>query len=171
VTHDQVEAMTLGNRIGVMNNGRLVQVGRPGDVYAKPADRFVAGFIGSPSMAFVEARVENAASGPEAAVDGLRLRVPPAVVSSEGSLQDRVSLGIRPEAVTLSAPTNGDSAWEIDLVEDLGFERIVVVRRGDHVLRTRLSFRELRGVSAGDRVDLAVDPELVHYFDGEGRRI
>jgi multiple sugar transport system ATP-binding protein len=167
VTHDQVEAMTLGDRIGVMNQGRLIQVGRPSDVYAQPADLFVAGFIGSPSMAFIEVEARGARA-PE--IDGLPISVPPAVAEAAGA-QGTLSIGVRPEAVTLTQPTDGGSTWEIDLVEDLGSERIVLVRRGRHALRTRLPFRELRGAKPGDRVGVRIDHELVHYFGDDGRRI
>jgi ABC-type sugar transport system ATPase subunit len=167
VTHDQVEAMTLGERIGIMNEGRLVQVGRPSQVYAEPADRFVAGFIGSPAMAFVEAGVE----GGEAIVDGLRLPLPEAVARVASAESGPLCVGIRPEAIELSVAADAARAWTVGLIEDLGSERVVTIEREGHRLRARLTFRELRQLAVGDRVGLDVDDSLVHYFDAEGRRI
>jgi ABC-type sugar transport system ATPase subunit len=172
VTHDQVEAMTLGDRIGVMNRGRLVQVGRPSEVYARPADRFVAGFIGSPAMAFLEAELERGGGGRIAVVGGLRLPVPDAV--GEATLRAgrrSVTVGVRPEAVTLTGAGAG-ADWRVELLEDLGAERVVTVGHGEHRLRARLlSLRELPDLAVADRVGVRLDPDLVHFFDAAGRRI
>jgi ABC-type sugar transport system ATPase subunit len=171
VTHDQVEAMTLGERIGIMNQGRLVQVGRPSEIYALPADRFVAGFIGSPSMSFVDAQVRGGDEGAaEAVADGLRLELP-ARAAATAAGRGTLCVGVRPEAVTLGPPAGEPTTWEIELIEDLGAERIVSVVRGPNRLRTRLGFRELSGVAVGDRVAVRLDAELIHYFGPDGRRI
>jgi hypothetical protein len=145
--HDQVEAITLGDRIGIMNQGRLVQVGRPSEIYTLPADRFVAGFIGSPAMSFVDARVRSAEEG-----------APRPLRTACASSCPR-------------APAGEESTWEIELIEDLGAERVVSVVRGPNRLRTRLSFRELPGVAVGDRAGVRLDAGLIHYFDADGRRI
>jgi len=170
VTHDQVEAMTLGERIGIMNEGRLVQVGRPSEIYAFPADRFVAGFIGSPAMSFVEAEVSVGESGTQLVADGIQLELPAASSRAVADL-DRVSVGIRPEAVALGSEEDGRWTWELEFIEDLGSERIVTLARGPNRLRTRLAFREMPGVRPGDRVGVRLDPELIHLFGKDGRRI
>jgi multiple sugar transport system ATP-binding protein len=166
VTHDQVEAMTLATRIVVMNAGRIEQVGTPMDVYHRPASRFVAGFVGSPSMNFID--VARAPS------DGttVRVRLPDGTVTSTripaGDLADNgpLTLGVRAECLTVDpAGTLGGRA---EVVERLGDRTLVHVSlaAGELVVAEAASHSDLR---AGDPVRLALDPTGVHVFDATGR--
>ena len=153
VTHDQVEAMTLADKIVVLRAGRIEQVGAPMDLYRDPDNRFVAGFIGSPSMNFIRGTVK----GGEVVSNGLAYSVP-----KTGSAQDgqEVLIGLRPEHLTLKA----GSSHRVDLTESLGGVsyvhligpdggKIIVEERGDH--RSAI----------GDQVDLVVDPDHMYLFD------
>jgi multiple sugar transport system ATP-binding protein len=166
VTHDQVEAMTLGDRVVVMKDGVVQQQGRPLELYERPANRFVAGFIGSPAMNFVSATV---ASGDGLWVEspGVRLRVPPAKADGMRAYSgQRVILGVRPEALR---PANGadgsDYSFEsvVEVVEPLGSEILLNVRAGGTpiVARVEPSTR----VNVHEKVRLALDPARVHFFD------
>ena len=101
VTHDQVEAMTLGDRVVVMKDGLVQQVGEPLELYGRPANRFVAGFIGSPAMNFVEVAINGAGDALWAEAEGLRLQVPPQLAAlMRTQTGQRLTLGVRPEALT-----------------------------------------------------------------------
>src|SRR6185503_17187935 len=113
VTHDQVEAMTLADRMIVMNAGVVEQVGRPIEVYERPASLFVAGFIGSPAMNFLPARRE----GGEAVVGDMRLPIPPAV---QREARDAVTVGVRPEHLVRGAPSGPLFRFTVETVEALG---------------------------------------------------
>ena len=166
VTHDQVEAMTLADRIVVLQGGRIEQAGSPMELYHHPANRFVAGFIGAPSMNFLDARV---ASGGE---DGLRVqlhstsqvRVP---VRGHADADMPVTLGVRPEHVRLSDPGAGTLRGEVLVVERLGGETLVHVDLGTpqpFVARTD-------GAAAarpGETVGLELPAGELHLFDGAG---
>jgi multiple sugar transport system ATP-binding protein len=154
VTHDQVEAMTMGERIAVMKDGRLQQVATPYDLYNKPANLFVAGFIGSPAMNFVEATI----SGRTATAAGFRIDLPksPAV--------DKVILGIRPEAFDLAASgVEPVITMAVDVVELLGSDKFAYGTVGSELITARL--RPEVAVGPGDRIQLRVDPINVHVFD------
>jgi multiple sugar transport system ATP-binding protein len=166
VTHDQIEAMTMADRIVVMNGGEVEQIGAPLELYDRPGNRFVAGFIGSPAMNFFPGtlRREAGASFVETA-DGARLPVvqPPA---EEGR---RVVFGVRPEAFRLA---EGADAIEVklDVVEPTGAEIEVVGQFGGE--RLCAVFHERLAFAPGDRVRLAIDPRKTHVFDAEtGRRL
>ena len=155
VTHDQVEAMTLADKIVVLRAGRVEQVGAPMDLYRDPDNRFVAGFIGSPSMNFLRGTVKGA----EVVCKGLTHAVP-----RTGSAQDGrdVLIGLRPEHLTIKP----GSSHRVDLTESLGGvsyvhligpdgEKMIVEERGDH------------RSAVGDQVDLGVDPKHMYLFDAE----
>jgi sn-glycerol 3-phosphate transport system ATP-binding protein len=167
VTHDQVEAMTLGDRLMVMNEGVVEQIGTPIEVYELPASVFVGGFIGSPAMNFLSARIEG---------DGGSLRVAGARLPLTAPLPDQagreVTLGLRPEHLPPAPDGRGSIELEVDLVEALGADTVVHGRLvGDGALLTsRLDGG--RQVAVGDRLPLAVAAERLHLFDrAEGRRI
>ncbi len=146
VTHDQVEAMTLGSRVAVLEKGRLQQIGTPEDVYARPCNLFVARFVGSPTM--------NTLPGPDLGVG------------------ERVVAGIRPEALRPAAEVPGGLAVEVvaEVVEPLGSDVYVHGRHGDEPVVARLPGSAR--VSPGERLALAVDPADVHRFDAEsGERL
>ncbi|GGL53141.1 ABC transporter ATP-binding protein [Wenxinia marina] len=160
VTHDQTEAMTLADRIVVLNDRRIEQVGRPMDVYNRPASRFVAGFVGSPGMNILPAMIEE---GGVKLADGGRLAVP------HGSAPRSISeFGIRPEAVEVVSPEGADVVAEAEVVERLGERTLVYCRLegGGRLIAQTGGDTELR---AGDRVGLRFDTIGAHVFDTEGR--
>jgi multiple sugar transport system ATP-binding protein len=173
VTHDQVEAMTMGDRIGVMAGGRLAQVGTPLDVYERPADRFVGGFIGTPPMSFVAGELTGEAGviafrGEGVSVE-LRDELAQAALRAGGERQGW-SLGIRPEAVRVTSANGGPpSGWRVDVVENLGADSIVGLRNGNTYVRSRLGF----GVrmAPGGAVAVELPPEGVHLFRADGRNV
>ncbi len=159
VTHDQVEAMTLGDRVVVMKDGVVQQEGEPLALYARPANRFVAGFIGSPAMNFVEVSISN--DGRWAETEGLRLPVPDRVAGQGGR---RLTLGVRPEALRIANRPDAHSfATTVDVVEPLGSEILLNVRVGTAPLVARVD--PSSRVKVGEQVRLALDPERLHFFD------
>jgi ABC-type sugar transport system ATPase subunit len=163
VTHDQVEAMTMGDRIGVMRDGRLLQVGSPLDVYARPRDRFVAGFIGSPPMSFIEGAVDRRGVF---AGEGVELRLAPELEALV--VPGPWTLGIRPEAVQIG-PANGrpETPWRVDVLEHLGGERIIGLRCGTSFVRCRAGFG--LELAHGDPVEVGFPREAVNLFGADGR--
>jgi len=164
VTHDQTEAMTLGDRIVVMNAGRVEQVGPPMELYRSPANRFVAGFLGSPGMNFVPGRIESdgdalafAAEG-----DGLRMAIPPRAGLAAGR---PVVLGIRPEDVHLGTDSPAHAALRLDSAETMGNETIVTLAAGAHEIVARIPPRPLP--EPGATVEAAFDVGRLHFFDPE----
>jgi multiple sugar transport system ATP-binding protein len=167
VTHDQVEAMTLGDRVVVMKDGVVQQQGAPLELYERPANRFVAGFIGSPAMNFVSTTIASADGALWAESAGLKVRIPPAKADRLRQFAGRpVILGVRPEALR---PANGadpaDYSFEagVEVVEPLGSEILLNVRAGGApiVARVEPSMR----VAVHEKVRLAMDPARVHFFD------
>ncbi|MBG1232374.1 ABC transporter ATP-binding protein [Aestuariivirga litoralis] len=161
VTHDQVEAMTMANRIAVMNEGVIQQVGPPLEVYDRPANVFVAGFIGSPTMNFVDAVAKG--KGSAVLADGSSLPI-----SAKGVKDgQKLTLGFRPEHLQMAAK---GLAGEVLVVEPLGMMTQVVVKAaGTHV---ELMVLERSDISPGDKVKLAISPSHVHIFDkASGQRI
>ncbi len=179
VTHDQVEAMTMGSRIAVLKDGSLQQVGAPLEVYEHPVNVFVATFIGTPPMNFLPADVAD--GGAVLRAPAFALRLPPAAratVAKHGA--QRVLLGIRPENVRVASgspvaapapsPDGGRVEGTVEVVELLGNEAIVHARVGDVLLVcTTESHRAPR---AGSRISLDLDLGAIHLFDaGTERRL
>jgi ABC-type sugar transport system ATPase subunit len=168
VTHDQVEAMTLADRIVVMSAGRIEQVGKPLDLYYEPANLFVAGFIGSPAMNFFPARVENVAGG-QARIVGetfAELRVSGRALK----VGDEVTVGVRPEHLQVSAGGPFVTTGAIELVERLGEESYAYVRRVDEK-RLVVEMRGRVTPSDGETATFSAPLSDVHLFDREGRRV
>jgi sn-glycerol 3-phosphate transport system ATP-binding protein len=162
VTHDQVEAMTLGHRLLVLNEGVVEQLGTPIELYERPASVFVAGFIGSPSMNFLAARVA-AEGGAVELPGGDRLTLADGVLVGQAGRQ--VTLGIRPEHLEAAAEGAGVAHLSVEVIEQLGADTLVHGRFGGD--RTDLTVR-LPGVSslkAGEVLPLAVAPAHLHLFD------
>jgi len=158
VTHDQVEAMTLGDRVVVMKDGRVQQVGEPLELYGKPANKFVASFIGSPAMNFVDVSIN---SNGLAEAEGLRLQVPERIRSRSGQ---RVTLGVRPEALRMANGSDEDSfATTVDVVEPLGNEILLNFRAGGVPMVARVD--PAVRVKMNDSIRLAFDPQRLHFFD------
>ncbi|HEU4564765.1 MAG TPA: sn-glycerol-3-phosphate ABC transporter ATP-binding protein UgpC [Gemmatimonadaceae bacterium] len=174
VTHDQVEAMTMGDRIVVMNAGRVEQVDTPLALYERPATLFVAGFIGSPAMNFVRGTV--------ARDDGVRFRsddgaiavpLPDTLAARLASRDGRpVILGVRPEHIALADGAPGAAAGAVplrlDTVEPMGHEIILHGRAGGSDLTARIAPRRIP--EPGDMVPVSLDERHLHFFDPETQR-
>jgi ABC-type sugar transport system ATPase subunit len=164
VTHDQVEAMTLATRIAVLHRGVLQQVGTPLDLYEHPANRFVAGFIGSPAMSFLDGEIVERGAGPTFALSGAgvpaRLPLGPAAV------------GLRPQAMRLAAPEAGMVRGTVEVVEPMGWETFVHVATDGDEAATRLVVHCAGappfGLRAGDPVGVSFELGRAHLFGADG---
>jgi multiple sugar transport system ATP-binding protein len=157
VTHDQVEAMTMGDRIAIMNGGILQQVGTPGEIYDHPANLFVAGFIGTPTMNFIPATVNNGS----AKASGFEVKLPKALPGGA-----KGTLGFRPEAVTDKVTDGGTTLdMKVDVVERLGSDQFLYGQVGGDTVTARVDPR--MAVAPGDRVKLGLDTRSLHFFDAE----
>jgi multiple sugar transport system ATP-binding protein len=165
VTHDQVEAMTLADKIVVLNGGHIEQVGSPRELYERPASRFVAGFLGSPKMNFLPARLQ--APGETSLVDAAVLGITTLPFDSSNLAADAaLSLGVRPEHLSLKA-AQGTAGVVVTGVEYLGSETYVHLDTGqDEPLICRCEVNA--GWQAGDRVELQLDIDTIHLFDSDG---
>jgi multiple sugar transport system ATP-binding protein len=161
VTHDQAEAMTLADRITVMRNGVVQQVDTPDGIYNRPINRFVAGFLGSPQMNFVEGEIADGATGPAFTRGALRLKLD--AERSHGRNGRKVLLGLRAEDVEISAIRPGDLSGQVVLVSPLGSEQHVNIQTGDIELIVRVP-KEAR-IAIGDRIDITIQPRRLHLFD------
>ncbi len=155
VTHDQVEAMTMGDRIAIMNAGILQQVGTPDDIYDHPANLFVAGFIGSPTMNFVPVTISDGT----AKASGFEVKLPKRVDSAKGAL------GFRPEAVTDRPSEHASLEMKVDVVERLGSDQFLYGQVGGDTVTARVDPR--LKVEPGDKVKLGLDTRSLHLFDAE----
>ncbi|AXY42318.1 sn-glycerol-3-phosphate ABC transporter ATP-binding protein UgpC [Halomonas sp. JS92-SW72] len=170
VTHDQVEAMTLADKIVVLNAGRVEQVGSPHELYQRPATRFVAGFIGSPTMNFLPAALVSGDSrGCRVRTAGLNELALPQDTRQHAA-GEALTLGVRPEHLRLGE-AKGDNAFEIVNVEYLGNEVYVYLapKAGEALLIHRSEAPSQWRV--GQRVALVPDPDHVHLFDGQDRAL
>jgi multiple sugar transport system ATP-binding protein len=168
VTHDQVEAMTMADRIVVMHDGRVEQIGTPLELYDRPGNLFVAQFIGSPAMNVIEGTVRRAnGSGHVDAAKGVKWPLG----SAAGDDGQPVAYGIRPEHLSLaSAAAPGSVAGEIIVVEPTGAETELVVQVGEEQIVLVTHGRPV--VNPGDKIGLAVEPGAVHVFDQKsGQRV
>jgi multiple sugar transport system ATP-binding protein len=171
VTHDQVEAMTMGTRIAVMNAGELQQIDTPQNLYEHPVNVFVAGFIGSPSMNFFDGRLVE--EGGRTMVDTGIFRVPTPPAKAEvlrPHLGNNVILGIRPENIhDPNFPPAGIIPAQIeanvDVVEQMGNEKIVYLEEGGKTFISRMDPRT--GSSVGQRIPITIDVSHVHIFDAK----
>jgi multiple sugar transport system ATP-binding protein len=174
VTHDQVEAMTMGTRIAVMKDGRIQQVGAPLEVYDRPANVFVAGFLGTPPMNLFRARVGPAGAALEAAGGnggGFSIALPSAVAGRvSGRAGQEVLAGIRPEHLgeTRGGEAGASIPAVVEFLEQLGDEGIVHARAGNVALLGKLDAHA--SPRAGDRIALRFDPSRLHLFDAETER-
>jgi multiple sugar transport system ATP-binding protein len=169
VTHDQVEAMTLGDRVVVMKDGLVQQVGEPLELYNRPANKFVAGFIGSPAMNFATVTMTNGNGRVVAKNAGLEIEVP----GREGErllshVGREVTLGIRPE--DLHVARDGDPAGltfnsKVEVVEQLGSEILLDVRVGDSSMVAAVD--PTTRVKVQETMRLAMNPERLHFFDSK----
>ena len=161
VTHDQVEALTLADRIAVLRQGRIVQIGTPQDIYDRPANVFVAQLVGTPRINLLSAshtdgrlQVNNS---------GIQMARP----SNVNALPAAFMLGIRPEDV--QPASDGAFSGQISLVEPLGIETILYIKSGEQTLLSIVS--GMTHYRLGEPINFTVAPDRLHYFDGNGSRI
>jgi sn-glycerol 3-phosphate transport system ATP-binding protein len=169
VTHDQVEAMTLAQRMLVMNGGRSEQIGAPLDVYRRPATTFVAGFIGSPPMNLIPGRIAD--GGSTLATDGgVQIRLPAARPDLDGR---NVLLGVRPEHLEICAEDAAALRPDIDFIELLGSDSLVYGHLGAQKTGPRIAARLHTSVVAKEgHLPLRFGPEHMHLFDPDsGKRL
>jgi len=161
VTHDQEEAMTLGTRIAVLREGRLIQFDTPREIYRKPATRFVAEFIGRPAMNTIEGEVR----------DGV-FHAGSLAIPAAGRTDGPIVLGARPEQLVLSDTHDGDACvFSVDVVEQVEPDTLVFLKNGDNEIVVR-AFREVAELTPGARVHVTFPEQALHFFDRDtGQRI
>ncbi|HMG22008.1 MAG TPA: sn-glycerol-3-phosphate ABC transporter ATP-binding protein UgpC [Kofleriaceae bacterium] len=175
VTHDQVEAMTMASRIVVLNAGLVEQVGAPLELYHRPANRFVAGFIGSPKMNFLPGKLVAAepAQARVALRDGTELTC--AVDATRAAAGAEVTVGVRPEhfvhvtGAAAAAPGVGRLHGEVVLVENLGESALIYLRLPDTEALTLCRIEGASLIKEGERIELGAPAGALHVFDAEGR--
>ncbi|MGH8430361.1 MAG: ABC transporter ATP-binding protein [Solimonas sp.] len=167
VTHDQVEAMTLGDRVVVMKDGVVQQVGEPLELYNSPANRFVAGFIGSPAMNFADVTLAASNGKLWAEAPGLRIGLPePIAHRANGRDGAKATVGIRPEDIHIAGPADTPEFCfeaEIEVVEQLGSEILLDTRVGNNAFVA--SVDPTLHARVHDRLKLAINPNRLHLFD------
>jgi multiple sugar transport system ATP-binding protein len=169
VTHDQTEAMTMGDRIAVMSLGVLQQLDTPQNLYDNPANKFVAGFMGSPSMNFLDVTISSEGGKLYASAPGFKIEVP----ADRGKglapyVGKNVSMGIRPEHIVDRAHADAAAAKTlipvtVDVVELLGNEIFVYLNNQNSTLTARMN-PEVK-LERGQQIDVALEPEKLHFFD------
>jgi len=164
VTHDQVEAMTLGHRLVVLNEGRVEQLGTPIELYERPASLFVAGFIGSPAMNFAPARIS--ADGSSVDLDGGTTFALPAEVFSRFRNQ-QVVLGIRPEDLGLVSSEDSSRMLTTRLVEHLGADTLVHGHFGQNQTDMTIRLAGIQDFKVDQPLPLHIEPDKIHLFDPE----
>ncbi|WP_110686449.1 ABC transporter ATP-binding protein [Salinicola aestuarinus] len=165
VTHDQVEAMTMGERIVVMKDGQIQQIDTPINLYEHPANRFVAGFIGNPSMNFLRAsHVDGVLEG-----EGFRLTLDPAHAKTMAARAGDVWVGVRPEHLEDTDGEGNAIAGEVEVVETLGSVTVVQLRVGERFVTAQLSGH--RRIEVGERLTLGCASDKLHLFDVESDEV
>ncbi|HET7715295.1 MAG TPA: ABC transporter ATP-binding protein [Bauldia sp.] len=171
VTHDQLEALTMADRIAIMRAGVIEQIASPHAIFAKPANVFVASFIGTPQMNLIEAAFAEVAEGEaELAFGDQRLRLAVNGAARALAKGKTMTFGVRPRAFTLAgAASERTISGSVELIEPMGAETLFHVRSGKIEIRVVVP-REIR-VRPGHVVHLACDPAQVHFFDADGRAV
>jgi multiple sugar transport system ATP-binding protein len=164
VTHDQIEAMTLADRIVVMKEQKIQQIGSPSEIYRRPSNLFVAGFIGSPQMNFIKGRLEANGGGPAFVSDRRRLALDGYPFTGRPQPGQEVVLGVRPEHLE-TGETGAWPGFTIDIVEPMGADTIIWVSGGAETLQVRTSGN--RKAVPGERLTLDLHPEQVSLFAAE----
>lgn len=174
VTHDQTEAMTMGDKIVVMKDGVVQQIDTPLELYNEPQNQFVAGFIGSPSMNFIEGSLEKIHGSKFTAGDNLVVNLPEEFrVVLESYNEKNITLGIRPEHFSLTESSNyNDNAYlqtEIEVLEPLGNETFLyfTINKNQHIARVD----SYSGIKAGDKIKLYINQDKIYLFDKNGNRL
>jgi ABC-type sugar transport system ATPase subunit len=173
VTHDQIEAMTMGRRIAVMQSGKLQQVGPPVDVYRNPASTFVATFLGAPPMNLINGDIRYDAEQWQFVRNGYVLGVDPEVMKIDparlGDAIGGAKLGIRPEHLSLAPPGTDGLPGVVRVLEPIGSDLYVAVDVGDRTVQVRMPPDAI--VSQGDNVTLTFDPSRSHLFGADDRNL
>jgi ABC-type sugar transport system ATPase subunit len=164
VTHDQLEAMSVGQRIAILDGGRVRQVGTAAELYVRPANVFIARFLGSPGMNVLTGRARATREG-GGVVDCGAWSVAVALERYEGEIR----LGVRPEHLTLVAPDQGVAVADVRVVEPLGAETLIRMDAGGQALVARAP--GIPDWRPGDRVGVKMDPKHLHLFDAAGERL
>ncbi|WP_127144486.1 ABC transporter ATP-binding protein [Pelagibacterium montanilacus] len=168
VTHDQVEAMTMGDRIGVMRDGRLEQIGSPTDIYNEPQTLFVAGFVGAPPMNFFDGAIEETATGKVFA--NADMRVPLTGSAAELDPRARVVLAIRPHLMELCEEGPESVPLKVYAIEQLGNEAIVVCD-GPNDNRIRVVVAPGYSAQIGSTIHARFNADVAHFFDPATERV
>jgi len=171
VTHDQVEAMTMGQRIAVLRDGVLQQLDTPHNLYRCPTNKFVAGFIGSPAMNFIDARLVAEGDALYIVNDALRIPIPPAMAAQlrERNASEEIVFGIRPEDIYHAERVPADVAGtarldaDVDVIEPLGSEMYLYLLSGSHSFLARMDNRTQ--ARQGERVQIVLNMDTMHIFD------
>ena len=168
VTHDQIEAMTLGHRLMVLNDGHVEQLGTPIELYESPATKFVAGFIGSPSMNFFDATISedgtmaNFAGGESMAIDG----------NFSAHRNKPITIGLRPEHLFISNNESGQLQQRVDMIEHLGADTLVHGTIGNSAVNVTVSIKGIQQIAKGEVLALQIASKDIHLFDqSTGRRL
>ncbi|MGG5253466.1 ABC transporter ATP-binding protein [Neobacillus sp. SM06] len=165
VTHDQTEAMTMADRMMILNNGHIQQVGKPLDIYNEPANTFVASFIGSPPMNLADARIQDQSFIFEK--NTVKFEQLPTAMA----VKQHVTVGIRPEHIQLAASSEEASfVAEIENVEILGTETLLTFSMGDHMQWTA-KWNGQWNIAVGDKIPMTIQPEHVFIFDSESGNV
>ncbi len=179
VTHDQTEAMTLGDRIVIMSAGYIQQVGTPQEVFDHPANIFVAGFIGTPQMNFFDAQLTKNGDGYSVTVEGAEIALPSTIVDGlkAGNIDSqKIALGIRPEHMTIGKAGNNSMKCKIDVSEMMGSEiHLHAATESGIDIVVRVQVTEIPdefkgGFKVGDEINFTFDGALSHLFDFESKK-
>jgi multiple sugar transport system ATP-binding protein len=175
VTHDQVEAMTMGDRIVIMKDGYIMQVGAPLEVYDFPDHEFVAGFIGSPPMNFFRAKLVQADGGLVVDTGSFQVKVPTEYHDVYGSYKGKdVTFGMRPEDIADALPEDSRGQWEkftavVEVIEPLGAEIILELASGQHNFTARVGPHSKSRLN--EEVEVYFDMRKMHLFDPETQKV
>ena len=171
VTHDQIEAMTLADRIAVMKGGVIQQLGAPQDIYKRPVNRFVAGFIGSPGMNFFDGQLEVRPEGAFFVAKDIEVPLDKYIFEPGGARPGPAVFGLRPEHVAINAGAGWPFAVTVpvEIVEPMGSDTLVWTQLGGQSFTVRMTSE--RAPSPGDMVSIGFDPINASIFDTDGLRI
>jgi ABC-type sugar transport system ATPase subunit len=174
VTHDQVEAMTMGRRIAVMQNGVVQHLGSPSDVYSRPTNVFVATFIGSPPMNLLPGRLVQNGGGWTFQGEGFSVPISAEALGAEQAWMERAAgegshLGIRPEDLPILAPGAEGIGGRVQLLEPVGSDLFLTVEAGGTIMQVRAA--PDAPVQVGDNLVLGLTPSKLHVFGGDGRSV
>ncbi|MEN8225259.1 MAG: sn-glycerol-3-phosphate ABC transporter ATP-binding protein UgpC [Bacteroidota bacterium] len=174
VTHDQTEAMTLGDRIVVLKDGDIMQIGAPMDLYNKPDNMFVAGFIGSPPVNFIEGEIKHA-DGLVFQNEKIHFKIDISQIANKGISKyagKRIVMGIRPENIS-ARPSNENNIHKhsilISAIEQMGNEMLIYTQLDNKQLTARLS--PDTSIKAGEMMDIYLDVDKMHFFDPESEKV